>query len=55
MECQLKLKSLLFDEITFKRLGDQNKNELEISVEINIGTNINDDDVKKNFCKNMRK
>ena len=47
MDCVLKLNALVFDEIIFKRLGNQNDNELEISFAINIGTNISDSDIKK--------
>ena len=47
MECVLKLNTLVFDEIVFKRLGMQNENELEVSFSVSIGTNISDPSVKK--------
>lgn len=47
MECLLKLNALVFDEITFKRLGLHSENELKISFSVSIGTNIPDPDVKK--------
>lgn len=47
MECVLKLNTLVFDEIVFKRLGMQNENELEVSFSVSIGTNISDPNVKK--------
>lgn len=47
MECVLKLNTLVFDEVTFKRLGMQNKNELEVSFSVSIGENISDATIKK--------
>lgn len=47
MECVLKLNTLVFDEVTFKRLGMQNKNELEVSFSVSIGANISDATIKK--------
>lgn len=47
MECILKLETLVFDNIIFKRLGMRNENELEFSFSINIGTNISDSNVKR--------
>ena len=47
MDCVLKLNALVFDDITFKRLGMHSDNELEISFSVSIGTNIADQDIKK--------
>lgn len=47
MECVLKLNALVFDTITFKRLGMHNDNELEISFAVSIGTSMNDSNIKK--------
>ena len=47
MECVLKLNALVFDDITFKRLGMHSENELEISFSVSIGTNISDQEIKK--------
>lgn len=47
MDCVLKLNALVFDDITFKRLGMHSDNELEISFSVSIGTNIEDQDIKK--------
>ena len=47
MDCVLKLIALVFDDITFKRLGMHSDNELEISFSVSIGTNIADQDIKK--------
>ncbi len=47
MSCVLKLNSLVFDDIVFKRIGERNENELEISFSINIGVNMKNQNVKK--------
>ena len=47
MDCVLKLNALVFDDITFKRLGMHSDNKLEISFSVSIGTNITDQDIKK--------
>lgn len=47
MECVLKLNSLIFDKLSFTRLGTKNDNELEISISVNIGVNISDDNIKR--------
>ena len=47
MSCVLKLNALVFDNIVFKRLGERNENELEISFSVSIGTNMTDQDMKK--------
>ena len=47
MECVLKLNYLLFDKLTFTRLGAKNDNELEMNISVNIGVNISDDNFKK--------
>lgn len=46
-ECVLKLNELVFDVVNFKRLGERNKNELEISLFVSIGVNATDSDLKK--------
>lgn len=51
MDCVLKLNALVFDDITFKRLGMHSDNELEISFSVSIGTNIADQDIKKYLLK----
>ena len=47
MDCVLKLNALVFDDISFKRLGMQSENELEVSFSVSIGTNMSDPDIKK--------
>ena len=47
MSCVLKLNALVFDNIVFKRLGERNENELEISFSVSIATNMTDQDMKK--------
>lgn len=47
MDCVLKLNSLVFDDISFKRLGMHSENELEVSFSVSIGTNMSDPDIKK--------
>lgn len=47
MTCILKLKALMFDTISFKRIGAKNENKLNFDLSVNIGTNINDDNMKR--------
>lgn len=47
MDCVLKLNSLVYDEITFKRLGIHTDNDLEFSFSVSIGSSISDPDLKK--------
>ena len=47
MGCKLKLEKLLFDEIVFKRIGDRNENKLKLGITVSIGTNSEDENMKK--------
>lgn len=57
MSCVLKLDSLVFDKLNFKRLGEKNSHELEVNISVTIGTNMSDIKVKKvtiNFLGNKK-
>ena len=47
MDCALKLNALVYDEINFTRLGMQNENELKLMLSVGVGTNKDDEKLKK--------
>lgn len=47
MACKLKLISLLYDDISFKRLGNQNDEDINFSTKIKIGSHKDYSDIKK--------
>ena len=47
MECELKLKTLVYDKIEFIRLGIHSDKQLEVNFTVTIGTNLSDHKIKK--------
>lgn len=47
MDCVLRLETLVFDEISFKRTGLRSEDDLEISLSVNIGESTSNADIKK--------
>lgn len=47
LNCVLKLNALVFDDISFKRLGMKSDSDLEVSFSVSIGTSMSDTSMKK--------